>query len=229
MLSPFLLRNSFLYDGGPPIEQIFKQLNIDPNTLIHGWRGYEWKNVNCYAEKMLFEPIPVRDDEMEKYLEFKHSMIGNGKKCIMIMPRYKVGASYTEKRNWGKDRWNELVQLIWKELPDYNIILGGKFGQVYILDSIPGQTLDLVNDDPMVPMLCALADPKTVLAISSQSFLGKLALLQNVNTLMWGHQKDRHQNYENWSSKEGVRCNFIEDMEYSVSPQSVLETMMEML
>ena len=86
LLSPFLMRNSFLYDGGPDIKRIVEELGIDPNSIIHGWHSYNWKNVNCYAEKMIFKPIPVREDELLQYRDFKKESITPNCKSILLLP-----------------------------------------------------------------------------------------------------------------------------------------------
>jgi hypothetical protein len=221
--SPFLLRNSFLYDGGPDINKIWEECKIDPSTVIHGWRGYEWKSAKCYKGKMTFKPIPVHDFEMDEYFEMVGIEFDHSKTNIILLPRYKFGAKYTERRNWGKDNWKELLNKL-VDHTNYNIIVAGKYGQVYDFMYQTERVVSLVSEnDPLERILYALNAPNTALAVSSQSFLGKLALLQNVNTIMWGHQKQRHQVDENWSSDPKISCTFIEDMDYNISPDVIYE------
>jgi hypothetical protein len=220
--SPFLLRNSFMYDGGPNIHKVIEELGIMPESVIHGWRNMEWKSAKCYEGKMTFKPIPVHDFEMSAYYG-RLKDYNMEEKNIILLPRYKFGAKYTERRNWGEERWHELTNLL-VERTNHNLIVCGKYGQVYHLSEVKGRVYNLVDDaDPLETLLCALNDTRTVLAVSSQSFLGKLALLQNVHTLMWGHQKQRHQVDENWSSDPEVICTFIESMNYDVEPNTIYE------
>lgn len=219
--TPKLVRNSFLYNNGPNIRDIFIKCGIDPVTVIHGWNGLEWKSDDCYKDKMIFIPLSVTEEEMNQYYEKLSSLIiSRLSRNIIFMPRCKMGDSYTEYRNWGMDNWRKLDDLCSKYL-DVNIIFCGKYGESYFLRSTEGKSINLISIDPFVDTLCALADENTIMSVSSQSFMGKLSLLQNKDTLMWGHQKQRHQIDENWSSKDGVKCFFVESLDYKVSPEEI--------
>jgi len=222
MYSANLVRNSFLYNNGPPILDMFRKCDIDSDDVIHGWKNLDWKSADCYKDKMVFEPFDSRLVNMEEYDE-KMLNLDPKKPNIVLMPRFKIGDPYTEQRNWGVKNWKTLYSMIIDKI-DCNVIIVGRYGQSYYLKEIKGRSLNLISDDPFPMMLEALNNPNSVLAVSSQSFGGKLALLQNVDTIMWGHQKQRHKVDENWSSKEGVRCIFFEDIKYNIDPTTIFTT-----
>jgi len=220
LLYSSLIRNSFLYNNGPPIEDMFKECNIDPESVIHGWKDYDWKNMYWYGDKLKFEPFEVFPQEIENYQYQLKKQLDSTKKNIVIMPRYKTGTSYLQSRNWRGDYWRILCSLLISET-DCNLIFCGKYGETFFFNEIKNRTMNLISDMPFPMNLCALNDPNTVLAVSSQSFGGKLALLQNVDTVMWGHQQKRHQEEENWSTDPNTVCHFIYDQDYSCTPDDV--------
>ena len=219
MYSANLVRNSFLYNNGPPIKDMFRKCDIDSDDVIHGWKNKDWKSADCYKDRMVFEPFESHLIDMQEY-DKKMLDLDVGKSNIVIMPRFKIGDPYTELRNWGVKNWRSLYIMI-TEKTDWNVIIAGRYGLSYYFEEVKGRSINLISDDPFSMMLAALNDPNTHLAVSSQSFGGKLALLQNVDTIMWGHQKQRHKVDENWSSKEGVKCIFFEDMEYNIKPEGI--------
>ena len=226
MLSHLLVRNSFLYNGEPPIEEMFAECNIEPNTIIHGWKDYDWKNYHWYGDKMLVTPFESYASEVEEYNEMKKKL-DPLKKNIILFPRHKVGSKYMEHRNWNGGNWKELWNLLFKET-DYNIIICGKRGQTSFSVSHNDRTLSIVNKSPFAMIIAALNDPDTILAISSQSFGGKLALLQNVDTVMWGHQRHRHQVEENWSNDNTI-CYYMDSPDYDIEPRDVFSMITNVL
>ncbi len=87
----------------------------------------------------------------------------------------------------------------------------------------------MITPDPLGLVISALNDPTTILCMGSQSFNVKLALLQNVDTIMWGHQRQRHQVDENWSSDGATECIFLDSPDYDISPDIVFESMNKQL
>jgi len=226
--SPFLVRNNFLYNGGPDFLEVFRECNIEPNTLIHGWKNNEWKDQKCYGDKMLFKPFKSYGFEIEEYSKLK-SKLNLTKKNIVMYPRCKLGPSTMEFRNWSRDNWERLCALLVTET-DYNIIICGKSGQTQCVDHLDSDRfLTIVTDNPFPMNLCVLNDPNTILAVASQSFGGKLALLQNVDTVMWGDQKQRHQVKENWSTNPNTVCQFIDDQDFSSTPEDIFKIAMKHL
>lgn len=222
LLSPFLVRNNFLYNGGPDFLEVFRECNIEPNTLIHGWENEQWRNQKCYKDKMLFKPFKSYDFEIEEYNKLK-GKLDPTKKNIVMYPRHKSGPSTMEARNWKFENWEILLFYLIKQT-DYNIIICGKRGQTQCIDHLDsGRLLTIVTDNPFSMNICALNDPNTILTLASQSFGGKLALLQNVDTVMWGDQKQRHQVDENWSTDPNTICQFIEDLDFSSTPEDIFE------
>jgi hypothetical protein len=219
LLSPFIVRNNWLYNGYESnLSEMLSKCQINPQDLLHGF-----KDIERYTGKMVFKPFIVQPYELLSYDKLMEGL-DRSKENIVLMPRSKYGAAFTEFRNWSHTKWLILYNLLLANLPEYNIIVCGKLGQVYRLGENGRRELHIINDSPLDEILWVLNDPQTVLVVSSQSFGGKLALLQNVDTLMWGHEKYRHQVAENWSTQEGVTCTFIEDMNYSSSPELIFET-----
>jgi len=228
LLSPSLVRNSFLYNDGPPIEKMLHKCRINTNDIIHGWKGTEWKSDACYKDKLIFEPLKPTDESNEEYFKLKYKADLRSRGNILLMPRFKVGATYSEKRNWGMKNWKELSSLMLDKL-GHNLIFCGKYGESYYISSPRERTLNLISRDPLNLVISALYDFNTFLCVGSQSFNVKLALLQNVDTIMWGHQKQRHQIDENWSSNGKTECMFLETKDYKISPYIIFDSIMKYL
>ncbi len=226
LLSSSLVRNSFLYNDGPPIEKMLHKCRINPNNIIHGWSGLDWKSDRCYKDKMIFEPLKSSSEDNKKYNLLKYKVDLRSRGNIILMPRFKIGATYSEKRNWGMKNWKELYKMMLDKL-GHNLIFCGKYGESYYIKSPRQRSLNLITQDPFKLVVSALNDFDTFLCIGSQSFNVKLALLQNVDTIMWGHQRKRHQIDENWSSDKKTKCIFLDSPNYDISPEIVFDNIMK--
>jgi len=222
LLDDSLVRNSFLYNNMEeiPFEYVMKACKVNKEEVVSPWKNLDWKNYKWYGKKQLIKPFVSHDFEIESYNKMKNE-IDKSKKNIVLFPRYKKGSNYMLFRNWSFERWDRLIKLLVDET-DFNVIICGKKGQTFPVKHYKGRTLGLVTKDPFPMIITALNDDNTILTACSQSFGGKLSLLQNVDTIMWGHQRHRHQVEENWSGDNTV-CSFIEDEDYIIYPEDVFE------
>jgi len=133
------------------------------------------------------------------YKPYEYSKKLEGKKKILILPRYRKHAimSYA---NVPKSFYITLIKVLCDEFSDYEIKTRGlNPGSYNILnDEIrKSNYLSGVREDASLQDTideCQLAK----VALGSQSSLPKIALLQGVPTFIIGHERDRHARRENW-------------------------------
>ena len=213
-------RNCFTYSGFNQ-KFIYKMFGISRSSLIHGCVA-DKKPEAFYRDRITIKKFTVTSEELNIYNK-KILSLNKNKKNIIVVPRYKEEVG----RNWSKDKWERLLKLLYGL--GCNIILCGLTCQSYDIKIDSRYGINLISNNPFVDTLCSLDNPKTVLCVASQGFSGKLALLQNVNTVMWGHQKKRHQVGENWSTNPKTVCDFIDDKFYNINPQVIFNHVKKMI
>ena len=139
------------------------------------------------------------------------------KKSVMIFPRYRG-----DSRDWAEPNWVELVYQLGKA--GYEVVIGGVKSASCLIDYEGEGVINLMQifkGDPFYSLdLVLYYLTKVRAALGSQSALPILSMHQEVPTLMWGHEKERHEKELNYF---GTPCRFIEDPEYKVSVEQVME------
>jgi len=131
------------------------------------------------------------------YKPYKYSKKLEGKKKILIFPRYRSHPAMSYA-NVPRLFYITLIEKLCDEFLDYEVKTKGIESGSYSIDEI--KKCNYINGVKKSADLqdtideCQLAK----VAIGSQSSLPKLTLLQKVPTFMIGWQKDRHTRQDNW-------------------------------
>ena len=135
---------------------------------------------------------------------------------IILFPRHRK-----DSRDWLEKNWEGLVDRLLET--DYQIVIAG-VKDSSCLTKRTGERIinltDLGKDSFYTLDLVLYYLSKVKFAIGSQSALPLLALHQRVPTLMWGHEKKRHEGELNYFS---TPCRFIEDPGYGSTVNAVFE------
>lgn len=141
-----------------------------------------------------------------------------GEKSVMVSPRRRG-----DGRDWPEENWLELLPLLLND--GYGVIIGGASESSFLVKGKVSGMIDLTTTgqiwafDAVIHYLT-----KVRMAIGSQSALPILALHQGVPTLMWGHEKDRHERELNWFD---TPCRFLLDERYDLPAESIFEEFRE--
>lgn len=144
---------------------------------------------------------------------------------VILAPRYRKGL----KRNWP--HWQKLYDLIYDDkrlFEKYNFMICGKYPD-YIPDKYE-RFLDVnkfnTTTDVSLIGLTIESIRKAELTVGSQSAIPNISLLFKVPVLEWGHQKQLHTiEYNPFKT----RVTFIEDMNYTINPETVYSEMLKLL
>lgn len=204
-------------------ETYSKKYNIIKHIFPNIERGqFDNKSQYLDSEKHYgFAPRKKNKEELEKFIERKGSI---QKPSIVIAPRFRMGL----QRNWPF--WEELFDLIQSSglMEKIAFFICGKIGD-YVSDK-KSRFLD-INEISLSPEISTIglsmeAIKRSVLTVGSQSALPNLSMLLKVPTLQWGHQKYLHSKVYNVLKTE---CVFLEDENYKISPEKILEEMKKFL
>lgn len=141
----------------------------------------------------------------------------NNKKILNIAPRHRIDLSL---RNWGRDKWLKLFELLHK-VNKYFIFISGKSPSIIRPPKEYDNFIcleDYVEEGTSLIGLSIESLLISDLCISSQSAIPLLSLLLRTPVLMWGNQKERHQRIENIHN---TKCIFIEDIEYKIEADEI--------
>ena len=147
------------------------------------------------------------------------------KSFVILAPRYRKGL----KRNWP--HWQRLYDLIYDDkrlFEKYNFMICGKYPD-YIPDKYE-RFLDVnkFNTAADVSLIGLTIESirKAKLTVGSQSAIPNISLLFKVPVLEWGHQKQLHTvEYNPFKT----RVTFIEDMDYTINPNTIYSEMLKLL
>ena len=138
---------------------------------------------------------------------------------IVISPRQRIDRN---DRNWGTENWNKLFELI-EKTNSFLVFISGK-SPAYTKPNSQYKSFcileDLVDDNTSLIGLTIEAIKRSSLTVGTQSAIPILSNLMKTPTLMWGHEKDRHQKNENIFD---TKCIFVIDREYKVDPQLIFD------
>ena len=141
---------------------------------------------NKIKEKVIFRP-------------YEYSKKLNGKKEILIFPRYR-NTRHSNQRNLSRRFYAEAINALCDKFPNYIIRAIGIPSGAYSINKI--KQANYINDVREDFDLQELIDrcQVTIIAVGSQSAPPKITLLQDVPTFMIGHQRARHVGSDNWMS-----------------------------
>jgi hypothetical protein len=114
-------------------------------------------------------------------------LIPPGQRLITIFPRHRV--TRRPDKNWGEDKFRELISILQKEYPQYKIALIGLPHLAYFESGVPEGCVDLIHIDNeqnrMEYEIAAVS--QSVLAIGGVSGTTLFSLLCGCHSLIWGH------------------------------------------
>lgn len=136
------------------------------------------------------------------------------KKSVMVFPRRRG-----DGRDWPERSWAELVTMLLDG--GYGVLIGGASESSFPVRGKMQSVVDLTSTGQIWALDLVIHHlSKVRMAIGSQSALPILALHQGVPTLMWGHEKERHERELNWFN---TPCRFLLDEKYDLSAKSIFE------
>ena len=136
---------------------------------------------NIAYDKQILEYLNPSKKGMEL---FKEVYDGN-ERLIAIFPRMR---KYRRPdKNWEKDKYNDLIDMLQKKFPYPKIAIFGEPGGAFFADDMPDGCIDLinVNADYRMDIQCA-ALKQSVIAIGSQSGAIDFALASGCDAITWG-------------------------------------------
>jgi len=138
------------------------------------------------------------------------------KKVLVISSRFRKDSGII--RNWSEDNWLKLFNMI-NNKNEYLVFITG-VGNSYI--KAPKNYKSFINIEDIVTSnnssvigLTIECIKKSFVTVGSQSAIPLLSNFLNVPTIIWGHEKQRHQVNENYNN---TKCIFIDDMKYICDP-----------
>ena len=205
------------------VDRLAKKLkskyNGEYNILKHIYpdvRKGHFVNKNQFSRNdMLFKFCP-RD---ENYTLVDHFLPKNGKKNVVLAPRFRRGF----KRNWKK--WPEFYDLVANDQKlndNFNFIICGKKGE-YVPDE-KNRFLDMTNisltgNSSLVGLLLVILE-NSVFTFGSQSAIPNISLLYGVEVLEFGCQKRLHTITYN---VKNTPITFIENRKYNIEPKYIFK------
>ena len=145
---------------------------------------------------------------------------------ICISPRHRLD-SQKPTRNWLETYWNDLFAKVDKTNKFIVFILGDRSSMITPLKS----KNFIVICDIKIPNtsnigLTIEAIKNSILTIGQQSALPVLSNYLKTPTIMWGHEKKRHQKLEN---PLNTRCVFFEELSihYNTNPNLIFEAILK--
>jgi len=167
------------------LKEYFRK-TLPPGYVIPGYFNFGG-DYNFLLNKVIYKP-------------YKYSKKLEGKKKILIFPRYKRHPSMSYA-NLPRSFYVELIKILCNKFPNYEIKTKGLNSGSYVIwnDEIRknnylngvGENTDLqdtINE-------CQLA----ITAVGGVSSLPRISLLQKVPTFVVGHQKKRFTEDDNWT------------------------------
>jgi hypothetical protein len=148
---------------------------------------------------------------------------------ICISSRHRID-SENPTRNWKKEYWNDLFEMLKNSNKFIIFILGATSS--YVKPIIENNCFfvieDLVNFRKDVSVLGTTIEAmkQSVLTVGQQSALPILSNYLKIPTIMWGHEKIRHQVKEN---PMNTRCVFFEELSihYKTRPELIFNTILK--
>lgn len=162
----FIYPWTFRYD-----EEDKKYYGVDDNFKVY----------NIPPSKQILEEL----EPTQKGLEELKKMVNPTDKLIVIFPRNKIFRR--PDRNWPKEKYEQLIKMIQKELSEYGIAIAGEPGGTFFAEGVPDKCIDLINVNPNCRMdlqLAALKQAKFALGGESGGIC--FALASGTKTLSWG-------------------------------------------
>ncbi len=135
---------------------------------------------------------------MTVFKPYAYSKRLNGKKEILIFPRYREGAKFSH-RNLSEGFYVTLINALCDKFPDFNVRTVGLIPGSYSMNIDKENYIDSVSEHSDLQDLidfCQVA----ICTIGGTSAPPKIALLQGVPTFVVGHERVRFMATENWMS-----------------------------
>lgn len=164
------------------------------------------------TDKMIF-----RKFEPVETLKYLVDLPPVKRKSVMIFPRKKG-----DGRDWPEANWVELIYQLSKA--GYGVVIGGVRNASCLIDYKGDgivNLMQLLEGDPFHALDLVLHYlTKVRMAVGSQSALPILSMHQEVPTLMWGGERERHEKELNYFD---TPCRFLDDPKYAIAPERVIE------
>lgn len=151
----------------------------------------------------IFEPYE-HDIKMEKYCK---EIFGN-KPVIIVFPRHRT--SKFRCRNIPRPSWVNIIRALCRAFPQAMIVSIGAINGAFDINISENNYRNLVihNNDETLDILVALCNSgQAICTVGNQSGTVKIALLCKTPTYIFGDEKERHSDIENWSKTD---CGFWE-------------------
>jgi len=148
---------------------------------VEGFFGW-WKG---FRDKIIFEP-------------YAYNKKLNGKKEILIFPRYREGEKFN-RRNLPEKFYATLINVLCDKFSELTIRTSGVKNGAYDISINRPNYINWVGREESLQDLinnCQLA----IVAIGGISAPPRITLLQGVATFMIGHDRKRYMETENWMS-----------------------------
>lgn len=197
--------NAKLVDMWPLVKKViedFKKKLPEDTEFIHPWQyRYDQEDKRYYGVKIKDNPksekdlitynIPYSKQTLEPLkptpqgIEGLVKLLGAEEEIIAIFPRKRIFRR--PDKNWPKENYELLIELLQNTMPKYKIAIFGEPGGVFFTDGVPKGCIDLININSNYRMdiqLTALKRAKV--AIGSQSGGIAFASASGCKAVTWG-------------------------------------------
>jgi hypothetical protein len=146
-----------------------------------------------FERQALEHPKPTKEAQMEV-----DTRIGQADRIIAVFPRNRI--SRRPDKNWVKEKYEETIRILQKEIPSVRIAILGEPGGTFFENDIPDGCMDFINIDPNKRMDIHLALlNRAEIAFGSQSGGVVFALAAGCKVLCWGPVRwNRKLSWENF-------------------------------
>ncbi len=170
----------------------WKPNRFEPDGLEFGIRILEGKGK---VPRFQIKPIDFKDQQFEllgptpagekAFLD----RIGE-RELIAVFPRHRN--LRRPEKNWSKEKYQELIQLLQRQYPDLAVAVLGEPGGAYFADGVPEGCLDLIHVPASLRMDVQIAALKRArMALGGISGALLVALAAGCPTLIWGYAAEQ--------------------------------------
>ncbi len=180
----------------------------DHNVLSRPFkRSYSKFNIiteySKFEQERIFEPY-----EHSIVIEKHCKEIFDDNPVIIVFPRHRT--SKFKCRNIPKSNWINIIRSLCRAFPQAHVVSIGSINGAYDINVDENNYHNFVihNNDETLDILVALCNiGQAICAVGNQSGTVKITLLCNTPTYIFGDEKTRHSDIENWSNTD---CQFWE-------------------